>query len=151
MSREELVEALGTIARSGTRAFLDRLAAEDAGKEAANLIGQFGIGFYSSFMVADEVTVDTRRAGGSEAWRWTSDGAGAFTVAPLALTKRPRAARASRCISTRRLAIISILRASSASCANIPAPSPCRSTSSTSRARSPARRRRRGDLGQAQS
>ncbi len=89
MTRQELVEALGTIARSGTRAFLDRLAAEDAGKEAANLIGQFGIGFYSSFMVADEVTVDTRRAGGEEAWRWTSDGAGAFTVAPLALDAAP--------------------------------------------------------------
>ena len=58
MTRAELVDALGTIARSGTRAFLDRLAAEDAGKEASNLIGQFGIGFYSSFMVADEVVVD---------------------------------------------------------------------------------------------
>ena len=89
MSREELVEALGTIARSGTRAFLDRLAAEDASKEAGNLIGQFGIGFYSSFMVADQVTVDTRRAGAGEAWRWTSDGAGAFTVAPLALDAAP--------------------------------------------------------------
>ena len=93
MSREDLVEALGTIARSGTRAFLDRLAAESAdkeAKEATSLIGQFGIGFYSSFMVADEVTVETRRAGGAEAWRWTSDGKGAYTIAPLALDDAPQ-------------------------------------------------------------
>ncbi len=66
MSRADLVEALGTIARSGTRAFLDKIAAESADKEKAEantLIGQFGIGFYSSFMVADEVVVETRRAG----------------------------------------------------------------------------------------
>jgi molecular chaperone HtpG len=92
MSREDLVEALGTIARSGTRAFLDRIAADSADKaanEASSLIGQFGIGFYSSFMVADEVTVETRRAGGSEAWRWNSDGKGAYTIAPLALDEAP--------------------------------------------------------------
>ncbi len=89
MSREELIEALGTIARSGTRAFLDRLAAEDAGKEAANLIGQFGIGFYSSFMVADEVVVETRRAGSGEACRWSSDGKGAYTIAHLSLDQAP--------------------------------------------------------------
>ena len=63
MTREDLTQGLGTIARSGTKAFLDKLAAEDASKEAAALIGQFGIGFYSAFMVADEVVVDTRRAG----------------------------------------------------------------------------------------
>ena len=84
MTREDLTQGLGTIARSGTKAFLDKLAAEDASKEASALIGQFGIGFYSSFMVADEVTVDTHRAGTNEAWRWTSDGKGAFTIAPLA-------------------------------------------------------------------
>ncbi|MDE3175554.1 MAG: molecular chaperone HtpG [Pseudomonadota bacterium] len=90
MSREDLVEALGTIARSGTKAFLDKLAAEGPEKaEAGNLIGQFGIGFYSSFMVADEVTVDTRRAGSEQAWRWTSDGKGAYTIAPLALDDAP--------------------------------------------------------------
>jgi molecular chaperone HtpG len=89
MSREELVDALGTIARSGTRAFLDRLAAEDAEKEAANIIGQFGIGFYSSFMVADEVVVETRRAGSGEAWRWSSDGKGAYAIAPLPLDQAP--------------------------------------------------------------
>jgi molecular chaperone HtpG len=89
MSRKELVEALGTIARSGTRAFLDMLAAEEADKEAAKLIGQFGIGFYSSFMVADEVVVETRRAGAGEAWRWSSDGKGAYTIAPAPLDRAP--------------------------------------------------------------
>ena len=96
MTRAELVDALGTIARSGTRAFLDRLAAEDASKEASNLIGQFGIGFYSSFMVADQVVVETRRAGTDEAWRWSSDGKGAFAVAPLPLAEAP--ARGARVI-----------------------------------------------------
>ncbi len=90
MSREDLVDALGTIARSGTKAFLDKLAADGPEKaEAGNLIGQFGIGFYSSFMVADEVTVDTRRAGSDQAWRWTSDGKGAYTIAPLGLEEAP--------------------------------------------------------------
>jgi len=90
MSREELVDALGTIARSGTRAFLDKIAADEkAGAGASNLIGQFGIGFYSAFMVADEVVVVTRPAGADEAWRWSSDGKGAFTVAPLALKDAP--------------------------------------------------------------
>ena len=77
MSRDELVENLGTIARSGTAAFLKRL--EDKSADV-NQIGQFGVGFYSAFMVADEVTVDTRRAGEAVAWRWRSDGKGDFTV-----------------------------------------------------------------------
>jgi molecular chaperone HtpG len=90
MSRQELVEALGRIASSGTRAFLDRLSADDKAKEgAANLIGQFGIGFYSAFMVADQVVVQTRRAGAGEAWTWSSDGKGAYTIAPLALDLAP--------------------------------------------------------------
>jgi molecular chaperone HtpG len=92
MSREDLTDALGTIARSGTKAFLDKLAAdgpEKADAEASSLIGQFGIGFYSSFMVADEVTVETRRAGSDTAWRWTSDGKGSYTIAPLALEAAP--------------------------------------------------------------
>ena len=92
MSRQDLVEALGTIARSGTRAFLEQIAAQSPdkeAKEATSLIGQFGIGFYSSFMVAEEVTVDSRRAGASEASRWTSDGKGAFTIAPLAIEDAP--------------------------------------------------------------
>ncbi len=93
MSRGDLVDALGTIARSGTRAFLDRIAIESADKEKAeanSLIGQFGIGFYSSFMVADEVVVETRRAGETEAWRWSSDGKGSYTVAPLPIDAAPQ-------------------------------------------------------------
>ena len=90
MSRDELVDALGTIARSGTKAFLDKMAVDEAGKAAGEaLIGQFGIGFYSSFMVADEVVVASRRAGSDEAWAWSSDGKGSFTVAPLALDQAP--------------------------------------------------------------
>jgi molecular chaperone HtpG len=89
MTREDLTEGLGTIARSGTKAFLDKLATEEASKEASALIGQFGIGFYSAFMVANEVVVETRRAGGEAAWRWSSDGKGSFTIAPLALEAAP--------------------------------------------------------------
>src|SRR5215468_1532771 len=80
MNRSELVENLGTIARSGTSAFVKNLSG-DARKDVA-LIGQFGVGFYSSFMVADRVEVVTRRAGEEHAWRWVSDGLGEFTVAP---------------------------------------------------------------------
>ena len=81
MSRDELVEALGTIARSGTKAFMERLEANKAGEERHGLIGQFGVGFYSAFMVADKVDVISRRAGSDEAWRWSSDGKGTYTVA----------------------------------------------------------------------
>lgn len=88
MSREELIEALGTIARSGTRSFMDRVAAAE-GKEGAQLIGQFGVGFYSAFMVAGEVEVVSRRAGGNEAWAWSSDGKGEFAVAPVVLAEAP--------------------------------------------------------------
>ncbi len=91
MNREELVDALGTIARSGTRAFLDKISAEEKGKDGAqSLIGQFGIGFYSAFMVADEVDVFSRRAGGDEAFRWTSDGKGSFTIATAPLEDAPK-------------------------------------------------------------
>jgi molecular chaperone HtpG len=73
MSRNEVVEALGTIARPGTRAFMERIEATKSG-EGAELIGQFGVGFYSVFMVADNVDVITRKAGSDEAWRWSSGG-----------------------------------------------------------------------------
>src|SRR5690606_29790890 len=79
MSREDLVEALGTIARSGTRAFMERIEAAKAG-EGAELIGQFGVGFYSAFMVAEKVEVFSRAAGGEGAWRWSSDGKGAYEI-----------------------------------------------------------------------
>jgi molecular chaperone HtpG len=101
MSESELVDALGTIANSGTRAFLERLSKSDksddereeeggAGKTNADLIGQFGIGFYSAFMVADRVTVETRKAGSSEAYSWNSDGKGSYTIAPLAVENAPQ-------------------------------------------------------------
>ncbi|MGV1802891.1 molecular chaperone HtpG [Agrobacterium vitis] len=87
MSRAELIEALGTIARSGTRAFMERIEASkaDAGKtgEDAQLIGQFGVGFYSCFMVADKVDVVTRRAGETQAWIWSSDGKGSYSISEI--------------------------------------------------------------------
>ncbi|HEY9550198.1 MAG TPA: molecular chaperone HtpG, partial [Kiloniellaceae bacterium] len=79
MNRQELIDNLGTIARSGTAAFVQQLENKQDG---ANLIGQFGVGFYSAFMVAERVEVSTRRAGESEGWKWSSDGRGAFTIAP---------------------------------------------------------------------
>ncbi len=83
MTREQIVDHLGTIAKSGTRAFLDSLKAADA-QQRPELIGQFGVGFYASFMVADRVTVISRGAGTgpTDAVKWTSDGQGAFTVEP---------------------------------------------------------------------
>ncbi|WP_344762477.1 molecular chaperone HtpG [Actimicrobium antarcticum] len=80
MSREEAIAHLGTIAKSGTKDFFSQLSG-DQQKDAA-LIGQFGVGFYSGFIVADRITVDTRRAGlpASEGVRWESEGAGDFTV-----------------------------------------------------------------------
>ncbi len=86
MSRDEMIEALGTIARSGTKAFLERLeAAQQEGEGESNaLIGRFGVGFYSAFMVAERVDVISRRAGTEAAWQWSSDGKGAFDIAPVA-------------------------------------------------------------------
>ncbi len=80
MSREDVIENLGTIARSGTKAFLESLSGEQ--KQDANLIGQFGVGFYSSFIVADKVTVTTRRAGltTEHGVRWESAGEGDYTL-----------------------------------------------------------------------
>jgi molecular chaperone HtpG len=86
MNRDELIENLGTIARSGTAAFVNQLSG-DARKDMS-LIGQFGVGFYSAFMVADKVEVTARKAGEAEGWRWVSEGKGEFTIEPL-----PEAAR----------------------------------------------------------
>lgn len=80
MNRDDLIANLGTIARSGTAAFVDQLSG-DASKDVS-LIGQFGVGFYSAFMVADKVDVISRRAGDAEAWRWSSQGLGSYEVAP---------------------------------------------------------------------
>jgi molecular chaperone HtpG len=79
MDHQELIDNLGTIARSGTRAFVARL---NEAKDGAGLIGQFGVGFYSAFMVADKIIVTSRRAGSAEAWTWTSSGGAGFEVAP---------------------------------------------------------------------
>ncbi|WP_075217276.1 molecular chaperone HtpG [Mongoliimonas terrestris] len=86
MSHDELKDNLGTIARSGTRAFLDSL--KDA-KEGNQLIGQFGVGFYSAFMVADRVRVVSRKAGTDSAFAWESDGKGTFELAPVPLEEAP--------------------------------------------------------------
>ncbi|HEU4885843.1 MAG TPA: molecular chaperone HtpG [Longimicrobium sp.] len=80
MTRDEVVRNIGTIARSGTREALEQLKEAAAGEGAAQLIGQFGVGFYSSFMVADRVELVTRKAGTDEAVRWESSGGGSFTV-----------------------------------------------------------------------
>ena len=80
MNEEDLVSHLGTIARSGTKTFLAQLSAE--AKKDSNLIGQFGVGFYSAFMVADKVEVTSRKAGDTQAWRWTSDGKSGFDIEP---------------------------------------------------------------------
>src|ERR1700761_2325208 len=80
MTRQELIDNLGTIARSGTRAFAQNLASAKP-EDRPSLIGQFGVGFYSAFMVADRVEVTSRKAGSEEAWTWSSESAGAFTMA----------------------------------------------------------------------
>jgi molecular chaperone HtpG len=95
MDRDELIEALGTIARSGTKAFLDRLGAGPSGEggegsEGQVLIGRFGVGFYSAFMVAEKVEVISRRAGTDAAWLWSSDGKGDFSVAAATPAIAPR-------------------------------------------------------------
>ena len=81
MSEKELEENLGTIARSGTRRFLENIPAE--AQKDSNLIGQFGVGFYSAFMVGSEISVTSRRAGEATANRWTSDGKGEYSVEPV--------------------------------------------------------------------
>jgi len=88
MSRDEIVDNLGTIARSGTAEFLEQMTGDQ--NHDAQLIGQFGVGFYSSFIVADKVTVETRRAGVSdgEAVRWQSDGQGEYTVEEIERPER---------------------------------------------------------------
>jgi molecular chaperone HtpG len=78
MNRDELIENLGTIARSGTAAFMSQLSGDS--RKDMSLIGQFGVGFYSAFMVAEKVEVLARKAGDSEGWRWISDGKGEFTI-----------------------------------------------------------------------
>ena len=87
MSRDELARNLGTIARSGTRAFgqdITTSLADAKPEDRPTLIGQFGVGFYAAFMVADRVEVISRRIGETDAWRWSSEGQGSYTLAPAA-------------------------------------------------------------------
>ncbi len=86
MNRADLIETLGTIARSGTANFLTQLSGDS--KKDVSLIGQFGVGFYSAFMVADTVEVFTRKAGEAEGWLWSSDGRGQFTLAEQKIESR---------------------------------------------------------------
>jgi molecular chaperone HtpG len=90
MDRQELIDNLGTIARSGTKAFVARLA---EAKDGAGLIGQFGVGFYSAFMVADHIIVSSRRAGSDQVWTWSSSGGSGFGIAPAGEEVSKRTAR----------------------------------------------------------
>ena len=80
MTKEELIDSLGTIAKSGTQAFMESLEGKDEKDVKSSLIGQFGVGFYSAFMVSDKIIVESKKAGASEAWSWTSDGKGSFEI-----------------------------------------------------------------------
>jgi molecular chaperone HtpG len=84
MSREEVIANIGTIAKSGTRELRERLKQEQTSEMMAEFIGQFGVGFYAAFMVADKVTLLTRRAGEATATRWESDGAGTYSLSEAA-------------------------------------------------------------------
>jgi molecular chaperone HtpG len=90
MDRQELIDNLGTIARSGTKAFVAKLT---EAKDGAGLIGQFGVGFYSAFMVAERIVVTSHRAGGSEAWTWSSSGGAGFEVKPASEEDAKRVTR----------------------------------------------------------
>ena len=90
MDRQELIDNLGTIARSGTKAFV---AKSCEAKDGAGLIGQFGVGFYSAFMVAEKIVVTSRRAGSSEVWTWSSSGGAGFEIAPASEDDAKRVAR----------------------------------------------------------
>ena len=95
MNPADLADALGTIARSGTKSFMERISGA-SGTDGAHLIGQFGVGFYSAFMVADKVDVISRKAGEADAAIWSSDGLGSYTIAPADPHQAP--ARGSRVV-----------------------------------------------------
>ncbi|TDQ78560.1 molecular chaperone HtpG [Dongia mobilis] len=80
MNKDDLISHLGTIARSGSAKFVEELESAKSAEAKVSLIGQFGVGFYSAFMVADKVTVLSRKAGETQGWRWISDGTGEFTI-----------------------------------------------------------------------
>jgi molecular chaperone HtpG len=95
MDRQELIDNLGTIARSGTRSFLSRLT---EAKDGAGLIGQFGVGFYAAFMVAERIVVLSRRAGSDEVWCWSSSGGSGFEIAPVSEEDARRVTRGTEII-----------------------------------------------------
>jgi molecular chaperone HtpG len=90
MDRGELIDNLGTVARSGTRAFLNQLA---EAKDGTGLIGEFGVGFYSAFMVADRIDVTSHRAGAPDAWVWRSSGGAGFEIVPAEQEQTARVPR----------------------------------------------------------
>jgi molecular chaperone HtpG len=90
MDRQELIDNLGTIARSGTKSFLSRLT---EAKDGAGLIGQFGVGFYAAFMVAERIVVTSRRAGTDQVWVWSSSGGSGFEIAPAGEEEATRLTR----------------------------------------------------------
>ena len=90
MDRQELIDNLGTIARSGTKSFLSRLT---EAKDGANLIGQFGVGFYAAFMVAERIVVTSRSAGSDQVWTWSSSGGSGFEIAPASEEDAARVTR----------------------------------------------------------
>ena len=90
MERQELIDHLGTIARSGTKAFVSKLK---EAKDGLGLIGQFGVGFYSAFMVAEKIVVTSRRAGESDVWTWTSSGGSGFEIARASEEEAARVTR----------------------------------------------------------
>jgi molecular chaperone HtpG len=95
MDRQELIDNLGTVARSGTRAFVERLT---QAKDGTGLIGKFGVGFYSAFMVADRIEVISRRAGSSETWVWQSSGEAGFEITPATAAQAERVPRGTEVI-----------------------------------------------------
>lgn len=82
MNHDDLINHIGTIARSGTQEFIKKLKENKSESSINDMIGQFGVGFYSAFMVADKVIIETRKAGEDEAYRWESDGQGEYTITP---------------------------------------------------------------------
>ena len=125
MNREDLISHLGTIARSGSAQFVQALEDGKSTKDVS-LIGQFGVGFYAAFMVADQVTVVSRKAGETQAWKWVSDGKGEFEIG-----EAERAGRGTDIILHIKKDADGVPRegrASAPSSPNIPTTSPCPSS-----------------------
>jgi molecular chaperone HtpG len=132
MDRQELIDNLGTIARSGTRSFVSRLK---EAKDGASLIGQFGVGFYSAFMVAERIVVTSRRAGAQDAWTWSSSGGSGFEIAPAGTDSAPVPSRGTDIVLYLKADAVKYLPSrSSASFAPIPITSSSRSNSQPKRA-----------------